>query len=406
MGKPERVDDLYGSGNLNGSKDLFVELIRPQGKISGVLELPIVQATVILSGPFEFTFSLSQMMPQPSPTPAVVNPDNFSPAPTPTPLALDTYRFTGRLPQPGELLFTIVGGETTGLYSASPTNPSEPEQIATLPGQVYQVCLHPDRLGIDYLAVTKVTEDGFTFYRSVQVYTLHFGDSRPSLLAAFSRGPKNVVGTEMSANWSYDGRLMVFQLSNFEPIQGEPHFKIGWIDLNCRTTGKCQIQYLNFPDGLAVYKPQFSPSDYRVLMQGSFINGEGSGAQDIFMLEFDQEGNPGNVVNLSNTDQVGEHVPHWNPKTGQVVALCPTDPSEAKRKFCFYDPVTKSRQEGAGIDQHLFDTQIEPNGDQILGIDINHQATDGKGLLEWFNTHQVNFVWIHDSFTCVIIREM
>ncbi len=100
MGKPERVDDLYGSGNLNGSKDLFVELIRPlrpQGKISGVLELPIVQATVILSGPFEFTFSLSQMMPQPSPTPAVVNPDNFSPAPTPTPLALDTDRFTGRL---------------------------------------------------------------------------------------------------------------------------------------------------------------------------------------------------------------------------------------------------------------------------------------------------------------------
>ncbi|MCE5207180.1 MAG: hypothetical protein LLG42_02600 [Chloroflexi bacterium] len=383
MGKPARVDDLYGSGNLAGSKDLFVELVRPQGKINGVLELPVVQATVMISGPFEFTFSLSQMTPQASPTPAAANPDDFSPAPTPTPMALDTYRFTGRLPQPGDLLFTVMEGETTGLYAADPTSQFEPEQIAILPGQVYQVYLHPDRLGVDYLAGVRVTEDGFTFYRSAQVYTLRFNDARPILLAEFPRGPEMVKGTELTADWSYDGRLMVFQLFNFAAKQGEPSFKTGWIDLSCRATGNCTTHYLDFPDGLSIVQPQFSPNDYRILMSGSYINGKGSGAQDIFMLEFDQEGIPGEVVNLSDSDQIDELVPRWDPKSGKMVVLCPADPVEAQSQFCFYDPVTKNRQEGAAIDQHLYDYQVEPNGDRLLGIDINHQATDGKGLLEF-----------------------
>ncbi len=383
MSKPDRVEDLYGSGNLDGSKALFVELIRPQGKISGVLELPIVEASVILAGPFEFSFSLPPMTLQASPTPAVVNPDAFSPAPTPTEMALESYRFSGRLPQSGELLFTVVEDQTTGLYAVSPTNPPQLEQIATLPGQVYQVYLHPDRMGIDYLAGTRVNEDGFTFYRGIQVYTLRFGDSRPTLLVSFSRGPENVKGTELRANWSHDGRLVVFRLSNFAPKQGEPNFEIGWIDLNCRLTGKCEIQYFDTPDGLALNEPQFSPSGYRVLMQGSYINGSGSGAQDIYILEFGPEGIPGIIANLSNTDQIDELVPHWNPLTGQVVALCPTDTSGAQREFCFYDPVTKSRQEGAVIDQHLDDYGIEWNGDQILGIDINHQSVDRNGLFEF-----------------------
>lgn len=188
MGKPDRVDDLYGSGNLAGSKDLFVELIRPQGKITGVLELPIVQATVIVSGPFEFTFSLSPTAPQVSSTPAVADPGSFSPAPTPTPLGLDAYRFTGRLPQAGDLLFTVIEGETTGLYAASPSGQFEPERIAALPGQVYQVYLHPDRMGVDYLVGEQQIDQDFVYYRSARLYTLRFDDPAPRLLVSFPRG--------------------------------------------------------------------------------------------------------------------------------------------------------------------------------------------------------------------------
>ncbi len=386
MGKPDRVDDLYGSGNLAGSKDLFVELVRPQGKISGVLELPIVQATVIVSGPFEFTFSLSPTAPPVSPTPAVADPGSFSPAPTPTPLALDAYRFTGRLPQPGDLLFSAIEGETTGLYTASPSEQFEPERIAALPGQVYQVYLHPDRMGIDYLAGEQQTDQDFVYYRSARLYTLRFDDPAPRLLVSFPRGSDNHVGTEIIATWSSDGRLMAFQQVGFEPKPGEASRKIGWIDLACRETGNCSPEILQLPEGLDLYDPRFSPQGYRLLMPGS-NSASGSGAPDIFLLEFSPAGVPGEVVNLSNTDQIAELVPRWNPKTGQVIAFCPVDVAEARKAICMYDPVTGERQEGAVIAlQNPYDYQVSPRGDRMAGLNINNRA-GGKGLLElfWFD---------------------
>jgi hypothetical protein len=381
MSKPDRVDDLYGSGNLDGSKALFVELIRPQGKISGVLELPIVEATVILSGPFEFTFSLSQMTPQPSPTPAVVSPDTFSPAPTSTPLALDTYRFTGQLPQSGDLLFTIVDGETSDLYAVNPTNPSQPKQIATLPGQVYQVYLHPDALGIDYLAGEQKIDNNTSYYRCAQLFTLQFADSAPHLLFTFPTGGDSVIGTEYVADWSFDGKIMAYQYYNSQQKPGETFWKIGWMNMDCRESGNCQGQEMQLPQGLDLYGLQFSPQGYSLMLEGS-NSASGSGASDIFLINFNQEGIPGNVINLSNTDQINEYAPYWNPKTGQVVALCPADPSEAKKSICFYDPISGERQEGAIID--LYNPQgyqIFPQGDRAIVMNINPNA-EGKGALE------------------------
>jgi hypothetical protein len=381
MSKPDRVDDLYGSGNLDGSKALFVELIRPQGKINGVLELPIVEATVILSGPFEFTFSLSQMTPQPSPTPAVVNPDTFSPAPTSTPLALDTYRFTGILPKTGDLLFTVINGETTSLYFSNPSNPSEIKQIATLPGQVYQVYLHPDGLGIDYLAGEQKIDNDTSYYRGAQLFTLQFADPAPRLLFTFPTGGDSVIGTEYVANWSFDGKLMAYQYYNSQQKPGEPFWKLGWMNMACRESGNCQGQEIQFPHGLDLYDPQFSPQGYSLMLEGS-NSASGSGADDIFLINFNQDGIPGNVVNLSNTDQINERVPHWNPKTGQVVALCPADPSEAKKEICFYDPISGEQQDGAIINLYNpQDYQVFPQGDQGIVMNINPNA-GGKGTLE------------------------
>jgi hypothetical protein len=381
MSKPERVDDLYGSGNLDGSKALFVELIRPQGKISGVLELPIVEATVILAGPFEFTFSLSQMAPQPSPTPEVVNPDTFSPAPTQTPLALDTYQFTGVLPKTGDLLFTIVEGETTGLYTFNPNNPSQPEKIATLPGQVYQVYLHLDRLGIDYLAGEQKIDNDRSYYRGAQLFTLRFANPAPRLLFTFLTGGGSVVGTEYVANWSFDGKIMAYQYYNSQQKPGEPFWKLGWMNMACRESGNCQGQEIQFPQGLDLYNPQFSPQGYSLMLDGSNST-SGSGASDIFLINFNQKGIPGDVINLSNTDQIDERAPHWSPKTGQVVALCPADPSEAKKAICLYDPISGEQQEGATINLYNpQDYQVFPQGDRAIVENINPDA-GGKGTFE------------------------
>jgi hypothetical protein len=112
LGKPDRVDDLYGSGMLEGSKDIFVELIQPNGKITGMLTIPIIRATVRVEGLFEFNFNLINAS-SPVSTPAEANPNIFSPAPTPTSLPMDNYSYTGETLKSGDLLFTVFSGENS-----------------------------------------------------------------------------------------------------------------------------------------------------------------------------------------------------------------------------------------------------------------------------------------------------
>ncbi len=391
MSKPDRIDDLYGSGGLAGSKGLFVELIRPQGMITGVLELPIVKASVIVEGPFEFTFSLSQFTAPSTATPEIANPDTFSPAATPTPLVLDAYQFTGLLPKSGDLLFTIVNGETTGLYFADPSNPTEIVQIARLPGQVYQVYLHPDGLGIDYLVgeqnhISLGNYDD-VYYRNAQLYTLQFSDSAPRLLFSFPRGDGSVEGTEITVDWSFDGKLLAYQQCGSQPKPGEAFWTTGWLNLACRDTGNCQAQEFKLEKGLDLYNPQFSPQGFSLMLEGA--NSEsGSGGEDIFLIEFSEQGTAGNIINLSDTDQVDEGSPSWNLKTGQVVTLCQPDVTKVNKNFCFYNPVTHERQDGTTIDLNNPQSfQISLNGDQIFIMDINNSA-GGKRVME---LHSIDF---------------
>ena len=95
LGKPDRVDDLYGTGMLMGSKDIFIELVRPHEKVTGPITIPVIGATLIVDGPFEFTFTLPDEQ-SISPTPAVANSNAFSPAPTATPLPFNQYYFSGQ----------------------------------------------------------------------------------------------------------------------------------------------------------------------------------------------------------------------------------------------------------------------------------------------------------------------
>jgi hypothetical protein len=232
IGKPDKVDDLFGSGMLAGCKDIFIELIRPNGKISGVINIPIVGAMVIVDGPFEFTFNLTDAS-SPAPTPAEADPNIFSPAPTSTPISLDGYLYSGQKLDRGDLLYAVWNGDQTDVYRTIPDN-NQPALFMTLPGHAYSLYLHSDNQGINYLA-GKFNPDSNSV-DNTRVYVLRFNESKPRLLP--------VTPTRMDwPSWSYDGRLLAFNAVMNTP-GGNPE-QIGWIDLNCEQTGECPIQYLN-----------------------------------------------------------------------------------------------------------------------------------------------------------------
>ena len=61
LGKPEGIADRYGSGSIDADRRLkvFTELFDDNGKIkTGQLNLPVIDAVVLFTGPFEFTFTL------------------------------------------------------------------------------------------------------------------------------------------------------------------------------------------------------------------------------------------------------------------------------------------------------------------------------------------------------------
>ncbi|MDD5370912.1 MAG: hypothetical protein PHQ40_17660 [Anaerolineaceae bacterium] len=380
LGKPEGIDDGYGSGGggPQGVVKLFSELVGPvSGKKTGKLTFPILGARLLLLGPFEFTFSAPATVPAVTQTLQVVGGESFSPLPTPTSLPLDSYRYKGKAIQPGELLFTAVGPATTALYAANPHSGAAPEWVATLPGQVYQVYLHPDRLGIDYLAGTQERDApaGMVFYRATHLYTLRFADAQPRLLAAFPRAPENHQGTELTANWSYDGRFVIFQRSHFDPGQGT----IGWIDLACRQSGECRPRYLEIPSSMELNRPRFSPDSYRVLISGM----EGVRLPDVYLFELDNHGDPGALTNLTHSDQTEELYPSWLPDGGGFMSVCretvmPIDEYD----LCLYGVDPGAGQHVVHLPGNMQGVTFSPDGKRLADYGYI-QNREQIRVLEW-----------------------
>jgi len=296
LGRPARVDDLYGGGALVGGKGLFVELILGGKKITGVLDLPIVSATVIVQGPFTFTFNLSDL-PALTPTPLVANPNAFLPAPSPTPMSLDSYAYRVQTLQTGDLLYAAWNGSQSDVYRYTPASGTAPTLFLTLPGRVVSIHLHTDRAGMDYLTGTFNPD---MIVESTALYTLRFSDPRPRLLHT---SPEGIITYPV---WSFDGRLMAFAFQLPDP--GELWPRVGWIDMNCRSSGECPVQVLDAPTEYGLSASAFSPQGYWLALNGVDTT---YAAGEIYLLQFDNNAQPGQVQNITNTGGVFDDGPQW-----------------------------------------------------------------------------------------------
>jgi len=395
LGRPPGLDDLYGGGTDGERIRLSFELIGAvSGKKTGRLEIPIVGATLALLGPFEFTFDLPDQTLAATATPQVIAGGAFTPQPSPTPFSLESYHFTGRLPAAGEMLFSVVQGQNTHLYAASPHNGFALEQVAELPGQVYQVFLHPDRQGIDYLAGTQVIQDGFVFYRNASLYTLRFSESTPRWLASFPVGSSQNAGTEILASWSADGRWMLFRYSGYQPRPGETWTKIGWVDLACRQGGGCSLQFLDLPEGVTLFDLRFAPAGRRAAFVGANEK-TGSGAPDLFLLEFDPHTGPGRLINLTHSDQVAEESFQWLPDGERLLAAC-WDPSIPMNEYdlCRYDIKAGTVERLLRLPFNMRTFTLAPDGGLLADI----IAEKGEPMLRLFdpNTRQASLLFKTD----------
>jgi WD40 repeat protein len=391
LGRPARVDDLYGGGALVDGKGLFVELIQGGAKITGVLDLPILSATVIVQGPFTFTFNLTDL-PALTPTPLVANPGSFSPAPSPTPMSLDSYAYSGRALGSGDLLYTVLDGDRTNVYAYTPGEGSQPSLVVTLPGAVSQVYIHPDRLGMDYLAGIQVTRDGTTYIDSMSLYTLNFGDVEPRLLYTFSANAGGMIGTAISGDWSYDGRFAVFETPSNEP--GTQPWNFVWFDLSCRIAGNCESHEIVVPQDFSLSYPFFAPHDYRILFSG-LDTGIG-GIPGIFLLDLDpfQPNKP--VAKIQANMSILDNTPApaiWTPD-GKIFTDCWDGTAPTQDLFCKIDPVTGVATHGEPVSSNMdgyrpywFAYWMSPSGNQLVDQVFPQKSTDTSvpdlRLLDW-----------------------
>jgi WD40 repeat protein len=373
LGKPDRVDDLYGSGMLEGSKDIFIELVRPNGKITGVLTIPIVRATVRVEGPFEFTFNLTTASSS-TPVPAEADPNAFFPAPTPTALPLDSYFFSGQTLETGDLLYAVWNGRQTDVYRFTPSTSIDHGLFLTLPRHVSSINIHPDKQGIDYL--TGIYNKDTNVLDDPHLYTLRFVEPNPRLLTLTPPG----VLLPFQLAWSPDGHILAFNVAlNAPAAMGT----VGWIDLSCRETGECPITILNNPTGNAI---TLSDSAFSQNSKWLALNGADSesGAGEIFILPVDNN-HLGEIYNLSQTRWSADSTYSWI-SDDTLVWICESgDAGNPTSSLCM-----KKVAQPASSPEVIFSF----NDWQYFGM-----APDGKYFWQVVINRQVEReqqIWLHD----------
>lgn len=383
IGKPDQVDDLYGNGMLAGSKDIFVELIHPTGKVSGAITIPVLRAIVVVDGPFEFDLNLKDTSSTSSaiPTPAESDPNLFAPVPTPTALPLDSYFFSGQTLEAGDLLYAIWDGRQTNVYRFTPSTGIDYGLFLTLPGHVSSINIHPDKQGLDYL--TGIYNKDTNVLDNPHLYTLRFVEPNPRLLTLIPPG----VMLPFQLAWSPDGQLLAFGTAAQAPGAME---SIGWIDLSCRENGECPINILQNPtgNGLSLSDGAFSPDGKWLAFNGS---DSVSGASEVYLLPFEDQ-RPGELYNLSQSPFYGDGTYSWV-SDDTLVWMCETgDATQTTRSLCLKKVTeqTSSREIIFSFNDWQY-FGMAPDGDHFWQVVINRQA------------EREQQIWLHDRIGSSIL---
>jgi len=315
-GRPEGIQDRYGAGNEDGRLSLHIELIQQTGlePINGILDIPLVSASILVQGPFNLSFDAASVQELPTPQPPVVAESTFEPLPLGDPLPMGAYRYTGRALQSGDLLSITFDGENSTLYAASPSNSFTPEEVAVLPGEVLAVYASPDHQGIDYLTGDHNTQSADVAYR--QLYTLRFGDPAPRLLSG---------QFETSAyffNWSFDGRFLAYEVTDDRPGQSFQRY-VRILDLSCRISGDCQ-PFTADTGSQDLFFMSWSPIDYRLALGGTPAE-QKFGADDIFLLTLNPDNHQTTLTNLTQSPTINDWAPaQWTPEGNALLFPCET----------------------------------------------------------------------------------
>ncbi len=315
-GRPQGIQDRYGAGRIDGRLSLHVELIQQTGSepVYGILDIPLISASILVHGPFNLSFDASDVQELPNPQLPVAAENAFEPLPVDEPLPMDAYRYTSRALLPGDLLSIIFDGENSTVYAASPAANFVPEEVAILPGEVLAVYTHPDRQGIDYLTGDHNTQSADVTYR--QLYSLRFGDPTPHLMVGQFE-PSSYFFT-----WSFDGRFLAYKAMDDRPSQSYQGY-IRIIDLDCRDTGDCQPFSLNTPNQ-DLYHMTWSPVDYNLALGGAPLDQE-YGAADIFLLTLNPDTRQTTLVNLTQSPMINDWAPaRWTPQGDALFFPCHT----------------------------------------------------------------------------------
>ena len=315
-GRPEGIQDRYGAGSEDGRLSLRVELIQQSGSepVNGVLNIPLVSASILVQGPFTLSFDAASVQELPTPQPPVVAESTFEPLPVGEPLPMDAYHYTGRVLQHGDLLSITFDGVNSTLYAASPSNNFTTEEVAVLPGEVLTVYASPDHQGIDYLTGDHNTQSADVAYR--QLYTLRFGDPAPRLL---------IGQFETSAyffNWSFDGRFLAYQVTDDRPGQSYQRY-LRMLDLKCRSTGDCQPFTVD-TGSQGLFFMSWSPIDYRLALGGAPADQKFE-SNDIFLLTLDPDTRQTTLTNLTQSPTINDWAPaQWAPEGDALYFACET----------------------------------------------------------------------------------
>jgi WD40-like Beta Propeller Repeat len=191
----------------------------------------------------------------------------------------------------------------------------------TLPGQVFSIYIHADREGVDYLSGNYDINSNMV--NSTGLYTLRFSDPLPRLLHSSPEG-----GITWPT-WSSDGRLLAFDFQLPDP--GEFQSRIGWIDMNCRSTGECPVNILDAPLNYRLGVPEFSPEGTWLAINGADTT---YGAGEIYLLPFNVHVQPGLLQNFTSTGLVDDGNINWiagNQLTWGCTDPNATDPNKERR---------------------------------------------------------------------------